>query len=70
VLTLSFTNPFETRKAESLSYQALGACFEPYKALPNLKTKSGCAGSTNSGDYLTYTSSSIKLFKNALLTSI
>jgi len=62
--------PFEIRNVESLSYHALGAYFKPYKALSTLKTKSGCVGSTNQGGYSTYTSSSIKPFKNVLLTSI
>ena len=45
--TLPSTKSFEIRKVESLSYQALGAYFKPYKALSSLKTASECAGSTN-----------------------
>ena len=55
VSTLPLTKLFEIKKIESLSYQALGACFKPYKALSSLKTKSGCVGSTNPGGYSTYT---------------
>ena len=47
--TLSLTKLFEIRKVESLSYQALGACFKPYKALSSYKIKSRCVGSTNPG---------------------
>ena len=49
--TLPFTKLFEIRKVESLSYQALRAYFKPYKVLSNLKTKSGCVRSTNTGGY-------------------
>ena len=45
VSTLPLTKPSERRNVESLSYQALGACFKPYKVLSNLKTKSECVGS-------------------------
>ena len=37
VSTLSLTKLFDRRKLESLSYQALGACFKPYNALSSLK---------------------------------
>ena len=49
ISTLSLTKPLERRNVESLSYQALRACFKPYKILSNLKIKSGCVGSTNLG---------------------
>jgi len=70
VSILPFTKLFEIRNVESLSYQALGACFKPYKALSNLKTKFRCVGSTNPEGYSTNTSSSINTFKMALLASI
>ena len=70
VSTLPFIKPFEIRNVESLSYQALGACFELYKTLSNLKTKSGYVGSTYQEACSTFTSSSIKPFKNALLIFI
>jgi len=47
VSIIPLAKPLEIRNDESLSYQALGACFKPYKALSSLKTKSGCVGSTN-----------------------
>ena len=46
---LPFTKSFEIINVESLSYQALGTYFKSYKALSNLKTKSGCVGSINLG---------------------
>ena len=49
VSTLPLTKSFKTRKLESLSYQTLGACFKPNKALSSLKTKSRCVGSTSPG---------------------
>ena len=64
--TLPLTKSFNRRKLESLSYQALGACFKPYNALSSLKIKFGCMWSTKLGVCSTYTSSSIKPFKNAL----
>jgi len=39
VSTLPLTKSFKTGKLESLSYQTLGVCFKPYKALSSLKTK-------------------------------
>ena len=45
VSTLPLTKLLFTRKLLSLSYQALGACFKPYKAFSSLKTKSECVGS-------------------------
>ncbi|CAL9128552.1 unnamed protein product, partial [Musa textilis] len=49
---------------------ALGACFRPYRALVSLNTWLGNREFSNPGGCSTYTSSEIKLFKNALLTSI
>ena len=49
VSTLPLTKSLERRKLESLSYQALGAYFKPYKAFSSLKTNSGCVGSINPG---------------------
>ena len=42
VSTLPLTKSLDKRKEESLSYQALGACFKSYNALSSLKTKSEC----------------------------
>ena len=68
--TLPLIKPFKTRKLLNLSYQALRACFKLYKVLASLNTNFGYVGSRNTGGCLTYTSSSMKQFKNALLTSI
>ena len=46
VSTLPLEKSFFKRNALNLSYQALGACFKPYKAFDNLKTwlgKSCCS---------------------------
>ena len=51
VSTLPLIKPFKTRKLLNLSYQALRACFKPYKVLSSLNTNSGCVGSMNLGGY-------------------
>src|ERR1041385_6874816 len=61
--------PFFRRKSFSFSYQARGACFNPYRALCNLYTLSGFFGSSKPGGCITYTSS-ISPLRNPLLTSI
>ena len=38
VLSFPLVKPFSIRKPFSHSYQALGACFKPYKAFDNLRT--------------------------------
>jgi len=69
-INFAFTKSFSIRKLLSLSHQVLGACFKPYKAFSSLKIKSEYVGPTNPGNYSAYTSSLLKSFKNAFLTSI
>jgi hypothetical protein len=49
VSTFPILKPFERRKSRSLSYQAWGACFNPYNALENLYTWLGFVGSSKPG---------------------
>jgi hypothetical protein len=53
----------ESRKDFKRSYQALGACFKPYKAFWSLKTWFGNLELSKPGGCLTYASSSIYPFK-------
>jgi len=58
------------RKDFNLSYHAHVACFKPYKAYLSLKTWSGKWKFLKPWGCLTYTSSIIRPFENALLTFI
>src|ERR1041385_8754967 len=62
--------PFFRRKSFRVSYQARGACFNPYRAVCNLYTLSAFFRYSKPGGCITYTSSSISPLRNALLTSI
>ena len=69
-INFSSFKTFLSRKELSLSYQALRACFRPYRAFVSLKTWWRNVLFSKLGSCLTYTSSKMKQFKNANLTSI
>ena len=69
VSTFPLEKPFSKRKLLNLSYQALGVCFNQYKTFESLKTWFEKSKFLKLGGYLTLTPSSIKSFKNTLLTS-
>jgi hypothetical protein len=60
---------FEGRLNFKRSFQALRACFKPYKAFWSLNMVRKL-GTLKTRGYLTYNSSSIYPFKKALLTSV
>ena len=51
--TFPLEKPFSKRKLLNLSYQALRACFTPYKAFESLKTWFGKSKLSKPGDYST-----------------
>ena len=52
------------------AYQALGACFKPYKARLSLHTLEGSPADSKPSGISIYTSSSNFLLRNAVFTSI
>ena len=70
LLSSVLSNPICTRYLWSLSYQALGACFNPCRALCSLQTFSLLFSSTNPYGCSMQTSSSSIPFRNVELTYI